>query len=181
MKSSLPQTISKREESSVIQGLETIYFDEFEDKRGRIWTPFENDYTHYQFITDKVTVSKKHVLRGFHGDSHITKYITCLNGSFQFAALDLRKNSSTYGNTISFIVKDTSPMAIVVPAGVVNAHLSLTDNCVFFYKWSGKYSGPENQVTISYKDPEIGIDWAVEDPIVSDRDRNGIPFRGIEL
>lgn len=181
MKNDTFKTVKNRNPSTVIDGLEIIYFDEFQDERGRIWTSFEDEYVNTSFVMDKITISNKNVLRGFHGDSYITKYIMCLNGSFQFAALDLRMGSPTYGICESFIMKDIEPAAVIVPAGIVNAHLSLSDNCVFFYKWSKKYNGPENQVTISYKDPEIGIKWLVSDPIVSERDSRGIPFKGIKL
>jgi len=63
----------------------------------------------------------------------------------------------------------------------VNAHLCLSDKCVFYYKWSEEYVGPENQVTIAWDDPEIDVDWAIENPILSERDKNGTSFDGVVL
>ena len=79
------------------------------------------------------------------------------------------------------MVSDYEPKVIIVPAGCVNAHLSLSDKCVFYYKWSEQYMGPESQVTVAWDDPEIGIDWAIKSPILSERDKNGVPYKGITL
>ncbi len=95
--------------------------------------------------------------------------------------VDTRKDSKTYGNVETYLVSDNEPMVVVVPAGCVNAHLCLSDKCVFYYKWSEHYKGPEEQVTISWDDPDIDVDWAIKSPILSERDKNGVPLLGISL
>ena len=142
--------------SENIEGLSQIKLDYFYDYRGQIWTV----YSDYKFVADKVTISRMGVLRGFHGDSHTAKLITCLSGRIQLAVVDLRKDSETYGNSETYWITEDDPSVIIVPEGCINAHLCLTDKCVFYYKWSVQYRGPENQVTVAWDDPDLNIDWA---------------------
>ena len=62
--------IKERTESQNINGLIHIKLDTFEDDRGEIWTIYSEDYCDYKFVADKITISNKGVLRGFHGDPH---------------------------------------------------------------------------------------------------------------
>jgi len=142
---------------------------------------YTDDYTDLNFVADKITISRFGVLRGFHGDPHTAKLITCLSGQFQLAIVDTRKDSRTYGNVETYLISDNEPMVVIVPAGCVNAHLCLSDKCVFYYKWSEHYKGPEEQVTIAWDDPTLNIDWAITNPILSERDKNGVFFSGICL
>jgi dTDP-4-dehydrorhamnose 3,5-epimerase len=177
--------LKKVRNSDAIEGFKVFSLDAFQDFRGEIWTVYSNDYTDVKFVSDKVSVSRFGVLRGFHGDPHTAKLITCLSGQMQFAAADLRKDSPTYGNVESFIISDNDPTVVLVPAGCVNAHLSLSDKCVFYYKWSEHYAGPESQVTVAWNDPDIAINWAIPHPILAERDKKGVfynrPYRQIEL
>jgi|TARA_Y100000310_G_scaffold166461_1_gene166149 dTDP-4-dehydrorhamnose 3,5-epimerase len=174
-------TIKSITESTKINDLKTITLDIFKDYRGEIWTVYSDIYTDLKFVADKVTISRLGVLRGFHGDPHTAKLITCLSGQFQLAVVDTRKNSKTYGNVETYLVSDNEPMVVIVPAGCVNAHLCLSDKCVFYYKWSEHYKEPEEQVTIAWNDPDINANWLIESPILSDRDKKGCPLKGIEL
>jgi len=173
--------IKNRKKSKNIEGLEVIELDTFKDFRGEIWTVYSEEYSDLKFVADKITVSTFGVLRGFHGDKHTAKLITCLSGQMQFAVVDLRKESDTYGNVEQFFVSDNEPKIIFVPAGCVNAHLALSDKCVFYYKWSEQYKGPEGQVTISWDDPDINVKWTIQNPILSERDKKGVSYKGIYL
>ena len=167
--------------STLIDGSCKIFLDIHKDDRGEIWTTYEEDYCDYSFVSDKVTISTKGVLRGFHGDEDTAKLITCLSGKIQLALLDLRKDSKTYGNVETHIIDDKEPALVLVPEGVLNAHLCLSDRCVFHYKWSQKYAGPENQVTVAWNDPDVGIDWLIKDPILSERDKVGLSLKEAQL
>jgi len=167
--------------SEKIDGSIKILLDIHKDSRGEIWTTHEEDYCDYSFVSDKVTISTRGALRGFHGDSDTAKLITCLSGKIQLSLLDLRRGSRTYGNVETHIIDDSEPTLILVPEGVVNAHLCLSDKCVFHYKWSKKYAGPSAQVTIAWDDPDLGVDWIIKNPILSDRDKIGKRFSGTFL
>ena len=173
--------IKNIKKSKNINNLEVIELDTFQDFRGEIWTVYSKEYSDLNFVADKLTVSTFGVLRGFHGDKHTAKLITCLSGQMQFAVVDLRKESKTYGNVEQFFVSDNEPKVIFVPAGCVNAHLSLSNKCLFYYKWSEEYKGPEGQVTIAWDDPDINAQWAIKNPILSERDKNGTSYKGIYL
>jgi len=173
--------IKERIESQNINGLVHIKLDTFEDYRGEIWTVYSEDYCDYNFVADKVTISSGGVLRGFHGDPYTAKLVTCLSGEFQFAIVDLRKDSETYGNVESYIISDKEPSVVIVPPGCVNSHLWLSEKCVFYYKWSEQYRGAEHQVTVAWDDPDIGVEWAISDPVLSERDKNGTSYKGIYL
>jgi len=168
-------------ESKNINGVSKINLDTFQDARGEIWTLYSKEYCDYDFVADKITISRFGVLRGFHGDPHTAKLISCLSGQFQLAIVDTRKGSPTYGNVEEYLISDNEPAVVVVPAGCVNAHLCLSDKCVFYYKWSKEYNGPDSQVTIAWDDPNIDVDWLIKSPILSDRDKQGKPLKGIEI
>jgi dTDP-4-dehydrorhamnose 3,5-epimerase len=163
--------------SDSIGGLVCYHLDTFKDNRGEIWTLYDTSFTEESFTTDKLTISTYGVLRGFHGDSDTTKLITCLRGKFHLAVVDLRADSPTYGAKEEFLVDSEEPTVILVPKGCINAHLCLSRECLFYYKWSKPYTGPENQVTVKWNDPEIGIRWPIENPTLSERDKNGTPYK----
>jgi len=174
-------TIKKTISSKKIDGMKIVVLDTFEDERGEIWTTYSNKHTNIDFVEDKLTISRFGVLRGFHGDSNTVKLISCLSGRIQFAVADLRKNSKTYGNVETFIISDKEPKVIEVPAGCVNAHLCLSDECVFHYKWSENYAGPDEQVTVSWDDPDLAVNWIIRNPILSERDKKGISSKEVYL
>ena len=173
--------VKQIQESKKIEDLKIITLDTFQDYRGEIWTIYSKEFADVNFVADKITISRFGVLRGFHGDSHTAKLITCVSGQMQLAVVDLRENSQTYGSVETFIISDNEPKVVFVPAGCANAHLSLSDKCVFYYKWSKPYGGSHNQTTIVWNDPELGVKWAIENPILSERDRAAKPHQGIYL
>ena len=176
------QTIKRVVSSETINDAKLLELDTFSDDRGEIWTLHDPSFLDgKRFVADKVTISKLGVLRGFHGDPVTAKLIACLGGALQLSILDLRKDSQTYGHSDIFFLSDDKPAVVYVPAGVVNAHLSLSERCIFYYKWSEDYAGPDNQVTIAWNDPAIGVKWNVPEPILSERDHNGVPFMGVFL
>ena len=169
-----------RKKSKEIKDLQTIELEPFFDYRGEIRTLFDQDDWEQTFVEDKVSISHKNVLRGLHGDDNTHKLISCLGGSFFLAVADARIDSKTFGNIETFILDDSNPKLIFVPAGCLNGHLSLTDRCVFWYKWSEKYKEPEKQVTCMWNDEKLNIPWPCQKPILSERDKNGTKFKGIK-
>jgi len=155
----------------------------YEDFRGSyVETYNEESYTNaieeqlgknLHFIQDDISVSKKNVVRGLHGDYGTWKLIQCLYGSFYLAVVDVRKDSPTYLKWETFVLDDRSRQQILAPAGFVNGHLCLSDMCIFSYKQSTYYKGADKQITMKWDDPDLGIPWPVKDPILSERDRKG--------
>ena len=127
------------------------------------------------FVEDDISVSKKGVLRGLHGDDKTWKLIQCLYGEIFVAVIDMRKSSSTYLHWETFEVNDKNRIQLLIPAGCANGHLCLSEKCIFSYKQSQLYSGAQNQFTIRWDDPLFKIPWPVNDPLLSVRDSSA-PF-----
>ncbi len=175
------RTIKEIKSSENINGVNVIKLDTFSDLRGEIWSIYSPEYSDVEYKLDKVTISKLGVLRGFHADSLNCKLITCLHGKFQLAIADARESSDTYGNTEVHVITDEDPTLVFIPKGCLNAHLSLSEKCIFHYKWSHGYVQPESQATVVWNDKTLDIEWMHNNPIISDRDRNGKRFETIKF
>lgn len=149
--------------------------DFFSDERGDLWTVWnKNNFTpNLVFNHDKVAKSKKNVLRGLHGDSKSWKLITCLYGEIFLAVVDFRIGTENYLKTKTFILNDKNKKSVLVPPNFLNGHLVLSDEAVFFYKWSydGNYPDVQDQYSINYLDPVLNIKWPIKNPILSERDK----------
>jgi dTDP-4-dehydrorhamnose 3,5-epimerase len=164
-----------------ISGLLEIELDPFHDKRGEIWSIYEKCELFPDFVEDKVTISNRGVLRGLHGDYETDKLITCLHGELFLAVVDIRKNSPEYKKVTTFKLSEENPKMILVPSGCLNGHLCISDKCIFFYKWSKKYTSPDDQITIKWDDSDLNINWPINYPILSDRDSNAKNLRDFKL
>ena len=145
----------------------------FEDYRGELYTVFNQDEHELVFNHDNVAVSRQHVLRGIHGDSKATKLITCLSGTIYFVVVDNRPESPNYLKWDSIVLSETNRKQVLVPPMFANGHLVLSSEAVFFYKWSypGDYPDVKDQFSLKWNDPKIGIQWPINNPILSNRDK----------
>lgn len=157
------------------QGVEYFTPDVYTDFRGDLWTiwkanesAFDMSYNH-----DKVSTSRKNVIRGIHGDTKSHKLITCLYGEIYFVTVDNRKDSPTYRQWDWEILSDRNRTQVLLSPGIGNGFCVLSEDSVFHYKWfyEGKYPDVEDQFTIKWNDPEINIDWPINNPILQKRDR----------
>jgi dTDP-4-dehydrorhamnose 3,5-epimerase len=158
-----------------IDGLLEIKLDKHQDERGVNFEGYNYDvYKKYNvpnFLVDSFSISKKHSLRGFHGDKINWKMIHCLIGEIQFYAIDTRENSKTFNNIIEFTLNEENFSQILLPPGVVNAHLCLSDECLFAYKLSHNYAKPEEQIHIKWNNKRFNLNWRTTNPVLSNRDR----------
>ena len=140
------------------------------DYRGDLWTLWKNDS---QYNHDKVSTSRKNVIRGIHDDFKSTKLVTCLYGELYFVVVDNRKNSSTYMQWDHIILDDRSRKQVLLPPGIGNGFCVLSHKSVFHYKWSypGNYPDVKDQFTIKWNDPILNINWSINSPILSNRDK----------
>jgi dTDP-4-dehydrorhamnose 3,5-epimerase len=146
----------------------------FRDERGENIETFNQTDLHEAgipvvFIRDSLSISRKNVLRGLHGDSKTWKLISCLSGTLFLAVVDMREESEQYLKWEGFILSDQNREQILVPPGFANGHIVLSESAHFFYKMSHQHNRAD-QFTIAWDDPHIGIDWPVESPILSERD-----------
>ena len=149
--------------------------DVFTDFRGDLWTLWKQDEfkPKLEFNHDKVSTSKKDVLRGIHGDNKSWKLITCLYGEMYFVVVDNRPNSPNYLKWDWMILDDKTRKSVLVPPQFGNGFFVLSNYSVFHYKWSypGSYPDVEDQFTLKWNDPQIGIEWPTDNPILQKRDK----------
>ena len=140
------------------------------DYRGDLWTLWKNEG---QYNHDKVSTSRKNVIRGIQGDFKSTKLVTCLYGELYFVVVDNRIDSPTYMQWDHIILDDKSRKQVLLPPGVGNGFCVLSHKSVFHYKWSypGDYPDVKDQFTIKWDDKNINIDWPITNPILSKRDK----------
>jgi dTDP-4-dehydrorhamnose 3,5-epimerase len=160
-----------------LNGIQIIKNDTFYDHRGSLYTIYNSKdiSNNLIFNHDKISRSKKNVLRGLHADKS-WKLITCIYGSIQLVVVNYDKNHEQYLKWQSFIInsEDKIKISILVPPGFLNGHLVLSDEAIFHYKWSydGKYPDIDEQISVKWNDPKINIIWKIENPILSKRDEN---------
>ncbi|NEM96651.1 dTDP-4-dehydrorhamnose 3,5-epimerase [Pontibacter burrus] len=124
------------------------------------------------FVQDNQSVSKKGVLRGLHFQKPPYaqgKLVRVSSGRALDVAVDLRKNSLTYGKHITCILDAEKQNVFYVPEGFAHGFVALEDNTTFLYKCTDFYQ-PTAEGGLLWNDPELGIDWGIENPLVSTKD-----------
>lgn len=147
--------------------------DAFTDYRGDLWTLWKDNDFDLDFNHDKVSTSRKHVLRGIHGDNKSWKLVTCLYGDIYFVMVDNRESSDTFMKWESMTLNDKNKKQVLLPPGVGNGFLVMSEYSVFHYKWSydGEYPDVDQQFTIKWNDSIVGVEWPIDNPILSRRDK----------
>ena len=166
-----------------IDGLLIITPNVFKDSRGSFFESWNSDQFKQIGITDvfdqdNQSISSKNVLRGLHFQNPPyaqSKLVRVVRGSVLDVAVDLRKNSPTYGMHHSVILSEENNKLFYIPKGFAHGFLSLEDNTVFCYKCSGKYN-KSSEESLMWNDMDLKIDWRISNPIVSEKDLNGKYF-----
>ena len=149
-----------------------IYYD----KRGFLKETFRNNlFKNIKFPFDIMSFSKKRVLRGLHIQTNKSqaKIITVTHGKIFDVAVDLRKNSKTFGKYISLIISENSDFSIYIPKGFAHGFLCLSKQCTINYKCS-EYRHSKSEKTLSWNDPKVNIKWPISNPILSKKDKIGL-------
>lgn len=166
----------KKIKNTSLKGVYLIELESFNDNRGKYVETFNsNDFLSYfskiKFVQDDISVSKKNVLRGLHGDSKTWKLVSCLFGSFQLAIVNFDPKSPQFLKSYTVILSDKKNQQVLIPPLFANGHLVLSNNAIFHYKQSTLYEGADKQFTIKWNDPKINLKWRCNKPILSQRDR----------
>ena len=122
------------------------------------------------FVQDDISVSRRHVLRGIHGDDKTWKLISCLQGSFYMVVINNDPRSPQYRKWTSFTLSESNRLQVLVPPKFGNGHVVMSEQAIFHYKQTTDYDR-SGQFTIVWNDPSVGIWWPVPTPIVSERDQ----------
>ena len=144
----------------------------FEDYRGEIFTTYNESVEGRKFEHDKICTRYKNCLVGIHGDFKTWKLITCLYGNVYCVIVDNRPDSKDYKKHTTFILNDKNKKQILLPPGMGNSFLVLSDFCIYNYKLSyeGDYTDFDKQFTIKWDDPAYNINWPIKNPILGARD-----------
>lgn len=136
-------------------------------------TKFQELGIDIDFVQDNHSMSaQKGTLRGLHFQTDPksqTKLIRCTKGKILDVAVDLRRGSPTYKKWISVELTEENKRQMLVPRGFAHGFLTLTDDVEVQYKVD-EYYAPECDRSIRFDDPEIGVEWGIEDPILSEKD-----------
>lgn len=156
----------------------------FEDHRGYFFESYNKEKflqngIDQNFVQDNESKSVKGVLRGLHFQKPPFaqgKLVRVMKGAVLDVAVDLRKNSPTYGQWESITLTESNKMMYWVPPGFAHGFVTLEDSTVFFYKCTNVYN-KESEGSILWNDPDLNINWQVENPILSEKDTQAPLFK----
>ena len=166
-----------------IEGLLIIKPRVFEDDRGYFfesWSKaaFKNAGLDINFVQDNQSLSSKGVVRGLHFQNPPFaqgKLVRVIQGAVLDVAVDIRKNSPTYGKYVSIILSGENKTMFWIPPGFAHGFSTLEDNTIFSYKCSGIYN-KESEKSLMWSDIDLDIDWQIKTPIISEKDQNSELF-----
>jgi dTDP-4-dehydrorhamnose 3,5-epimerase len=149
----------------------------FEDDRGHFFESWSNECfknigLDLDFVQDNQSLSQKGVLRGLHfQDPPFAqgKLVRVIKGSVIDVAVDIRKNSSTYGQHYSVELSEENKTAFWIPPGFAHGFVSLEDGTIFTYKCTEVYN-KKSEGALVWNDETLNINWGVDHPLVSDKD-----------
>lgn len=143
----------------------------FKDKRGLLWTSWNNKILNYKFNHDKFSISKKNVFRGLHGDKKTYKLLTCVFGKVFFVYINFNKKSKNYLKAKTLILSHENRKSILLPPYYLNGHYCLSNECVFHYKlfYKGKYFDTKDQLSMKWNDKRIQIKWPFSKSVITSK------------
>ena len=159
-----------------IEGLLIIEPRFFPDKRGFFMETYhQKRYSEagidIRFVQDNLSHSIKGTLRGLHYQIKHTqaKFVQVIRGIVFDVAVDIRRGSPTFGNWTGVYLTDENKRQVFIPEGCAHGFCVMSETADIIYKCTDFYS-PEDERGILWSDPEIGIDWPVTDPVLSEKD-----------
>ncbi len=161
-----------------LKGVLQIFPDIFKDFRGQFIETYNKELykkngIDINFVQDDISLSKKNVLRGIHGDSKTYKLLSCLYGKLYFVVVNCDENCKDFGKWQSFILSDEDRQQILVPPKYGAAFLVQSRKAIFNYKQSAYYDPNKRQFSYKWNDPKFNIKWPIKNPILSKRDKLG--------
>ena len=163
-------------EFTPLEGVIIIKPDIHKDDRGFFTETYSKDKyfslgIKEEFVQDNYSRSKKNTLRGLHYQINKPqgKLVRVVNGKVLDVAVYVRKDSKTFGQYFSFFLDDINFYQLYMPPGIAHGFCVISEFVDFEYKCTDFYS-PKNEKGVLWSDPDINIDWPVENPIVSLKD-----------
>ena len=173
-----------------IDGVWIIQPNVFNDARGyffEAWKKeeFEQHVGRVDFIQDNESKSSYGVLRGLHyqkGDFSQAKLVRVIKGRVVDVAVDIRRNSPTFGKHVMVELSDENKRQFFIPRGFAHGFLVLSDEAVFTYKVDNPYA-PQSEASIRFDDPDLAIQWPIDakDVLTSAKDLDALSLKDAEL
>ena len=132
-----------------------------------------------EFVQDNQSLSQKGVLRGLHFQAPPyaqAKLVRVISGAVLDVVVDIRKNSPTYGKHFDIELNAENKIMFFIPAGFAHGFATLADQTLFAYKCSNYYN-KNSEGTILWNDPDLNINWNIENPLLSEKDLTGKSLR----
>jgi len=155
-----------------------FFFESFNQK---LWE--EKTGVKTNFVQDNHSRSAKNVLRGLHYQIKQPqgKLVRVISGEVFDVAVDIRKNSPTFGKWVGEILSGDNKRQLWIPEGFAHGFLVLSDTAEFLYKTTDFWA-PEYERSIIWNDPDLAIDWPlVGDPVLARKDAEGRAFRDADI
>ncbi len=166
-----------------IEGLMLIEPKVFGDARGFFYESWnERRYREagmaVTFVQDNLSFSRRGALRGLHFQNPTpqAKLVTVLQGEVFDVAVDIRRGSPTFGRWHGVTLTADNKRQFFVPVGFAHGFAVVSETALFAYKCTDFYS-PLNEGTVAWNDPDIGIQWPVIDPVLSEKDQRGLRLK----
>ncbi|MBR4901694.1 MAG: dTDP-4-dehydrorhamnose 3,5-epimerase [Victivallales bacterium] len=168
-----------------IEGIVIVEPQVFGDSRGYFMETYQKEKyaaagIDVTFVQDNESMSRYGVVRGLHYQAEPyaqAKLIRVVVGRVLDVAVDIRKNSPTYGKVFTLELSSDNKLQLFLPHGIAHGFAVLSETAVFTYKCDNFYA-PQYEHTIRYDDPSLNIDWKIPlaERIISPKDMNGVPF-----
>jgi len=169
--------------STKFSGLKIIQSKSYRDSRGFFKEDFKKKFfKNKKFVFGCTSSSKKNVLRGLHLQTKFPqgKYVSVLKGSILDVAVDLRKNSKTFGKHFKIILSDNNSRSIFIPAGFAHGFLSLKkENIVYYY--CTNYRSAKHEIGLLWNDKDLKIKWPSIKPKISKKDKKNLKFSEFKI
>lgn len=150
----------------------------FEDERGHFLESFRKEVfkeqgVEYNFVQDNISTSTKGTVRGLH--YQVTPYsqaklVMAIYGEILDVAVDIREDSPTFGKHFSTILSDKNRHMMLVPSGFAHGFSVLSETATVAYKCD-QYYHKESERGVHWNDPDVGVDWKTDSPILSEKDQ----------
>jgi dTDP-4-dehydrorhamnose 3,5-epimerase len=135
-----------------------------------------------RFVQDNRSLSRRGTIRGLHYQlgKPQGKLIWALSGEVFDVAVDIRKGSATFGKWFGITLSGESKRGLYIPPDFAHGFCVLSEEAEFFYKCTDFYS-PKDERCIRWNDPDLAIDWPINDPVISEKDAAAPLFKDAEL
>ena len=171
--------------SCEISGLRILEPKVFGDSRGlfmETWNRerFRDAGLDWDFVQDNVSLSRRGILRGLHfqNPGGQGKLVYALLGEVFDVAVDIRRGSPTFGRWQGVVLSAENKRQFFMPPGFAHGFVVVSETALFAYKCSELYR-PQHEMTLAWNDPDVGVQWPIESPQLSEKDARGLLLRDI--